>query len=69
MKKLASLLLSLLLCLSLLPGQAAAANAPEGGLPVQMEASEMGQPDDPDEAAILSAAEFPEKDTTEKTDS
>lgn len=66
-KKLTSLLLSLLLCLCLLPGQAHAADAPEGGPPVQTEASEEARPDDSDELAAPAAEEeFPEKGTTEK---
>lgn len=49
LKKLASLLLSLLLCLSLLPGQAIAADTMEDVPPVQTEAPETGHPNDPDE--------------------
>ena len=64
MKKLTSLLLSLLLCLCLLPGQAHAAAAPEGGPPVQTEASEEVQTDGLDELVAPNAeVEFPEKDT------
>lgn len=68
LKKLASLLLSLLLCLPLLSGQADAASAPEGGTPVQTEALETEHPNDPDELIMPAAEEFPEKDTTGKTD-
>lgn len=64
MKKFTSLLLSLLLCLCLLPGQAGAAGAPESGPTVQTEASEEVRPDDPDELVMPAAeVEFPEKDT------
>ena len=47
LKKLASLLLSLLLCLSLLPGQARAADIAEKAPPIQTEASETVRPDEP----------------------
>lgn len=47
LKKLASLLLSLLLCLSLLPGQARTADLTAEAPTVQMEASEPAHPDDP----------------------
>lgn len=43
LKKLVSLLLSLLICLSLLPGQAGAVDALEGAPPVQTEAPEATQ--------------------------
>lgn len=49
LKKLASLLLSLLLCLSLLPGQARAADVPEDLPPIQTESLEAARPDDPDD--------------------
>lgn len=65
LKKLASLLLSLLICLSLLPGQADAADTTESGLPLHMEASEVEQPDDPDNAdapVMPVAEEIPEED-------
>lgn len=65
LKKLTSLLLSLLICLSLLPGQAGAADVPENEPAVQTEASEAARLDDPDEL-VMPAAEFPEKDATEK---
>lgn len=62
MKKFTSLLLSLLLCLCLLPGQAGAAGAPESGPTVQTEASEEVRPDDPDELVMPAAeVEFPEE--------
>ena len=64
LKKLASLLLSLLICLSLLPGQVDAADTTESGPPVQMEASETGQPDDPDEPVMSVAEEMPEEDNS-----
>lgn len=61
LKKLVSLLLSLLLCLSLLPGQAGAAGIPEDVPTVQAETSE-APPDDPDELVMpLSEEEFPEE--------
>lgn len=62
LKNLASLLLSLLICLSLLPGQAGAADTTEGAPPVRTEASESAQPDDPDapdEMEVLAAGEYP----------
>ena len=62
LKKLASLLLSLLICLSLLPGQADAANTKGSGLPLQTEASETGQPDDPNAPVMPVAEEMPEED-------
>ncbi len=60
LKKRASLLLSLLLCLSLLPGQARAAGAPEPAAPpVTVEPS---GPETPEEPPVmpLSAPDFPE---------
>lgn len=62
LKKLASLLLSLLICLSLLPGQADAADTTESGLPLQMEASEVEHPDNPDAPVMPVAEEIPEED-------
>ncbi len=47
LKRLASLLLSLMLCLSLLPGQARAADLTAEASTVQMKASEPAHPDDP----------------------
>lgn len=65
-KKLASLLLSLLICLSLLPGQAGAADVPENEPPVQTEAPEPVRPDDPDELVMLLCKEdFPEEGRTD----
>ena len=64
LKKLASLLLSLLLCLSLLPGQARAADIAEKAPPIQTEASETVQPDEPDAAGILAVAGLPEEEDT-----
>lgn len=64
LKKLVSLLLSLLLCLSLLSGQASAANTKESGLPLQTEALETGQPDDPDASIMPLAEELPEEKDT-----
>lgn len=48
LKKLTSLLLSLLLCLSLLPGQARAADEPDPRQPPVIE--ELLEPEDPSEA-------------------
>lgn len=59
LKKLATLLLSLLLCLSLLPGQASAADTAEAVPPIQTEASETGQPDNPNEPVMPLSDEFP----------
>ena len=68
LKKLASLLLSLLLCLSLLPGQAGAADTTEGVPPVPTESSEAEHPDDPHELLILTAVEFPEEENTKRVE-
>jgi hypothetical protein len=65
LKKLASLLLSLLLCLSLLPGQAIAADTMEDVPPVQTEAPETGHPNDPDELITPAAQEYPEEIETD----
>lgn len=59
LKKLASLLLSLLLCLSLLPDQAIAADTMEDVPPVQTEAPETGHPNDPDELRMPVSREYP----------
>lgn len=68
LKKLASFLLSLLLCLSLLPGQARAADAPEDVPPAPIEAPEEERENDPDALVmVLSEEDFPEKDSTEST--
>ena len=69
LKKLASLLLSLLICLSLLPGQADAANTKGSGLPLQTEASEVEHPDDPDNPdapVMLLTEELPEEKDTRR---
>ena len=60
LKKLTSLFLSLLLCLSLLPGQARAAGAPEPAAPPV--AVEPSGPETPEEPPVmsLSAPDFPE---------
>lgn len=60
LKKLTSLLLSLLLCLSLLPGQADA-DTVEDAVSVQTEASETVHPDDSDELVMPTAGEYPEE--------
>ena len=52
LKKLASLLLSLLLCLSLLPGQARAAGTPEEVPPAPIEAPEAEREDDLDALVV-----------------
>lgn len=62
LKKPASFLLSLLLCLSLLPGQAVAADAPESALPTQTETSETGHPNAPNELIMPALEEYPERD-------
>lgn len=60
LKKLASLLLSLLLCLSLLPGQARASGAPEEGLSAPIEAPEAEREDDSDALVVpMCEDEFP----------
>ena len=60
LKKLTSLFLSLLLCLSLLPGQARAAGAPEPAAPpVAVEPSGLETPEEPP-VMPLSAPDFPE---------
>lgn len=60
LKKLASLLLSLLLCLSLLPGQARAAGAPEEVPSAPIEAPEAEREDDPDALVMpMSEKEVP----------
>lgn len=69
LKKLASLLLSLLLCLSLLPGQAGAAGAPEDATSVQTEVPDAAQPDDPDELIMPAfLEELPEEEVTKTGD-
>ena len=60
LKKLTSLFLSLLLCLSLLPGQAHAAGAPEPAAPpVTVEPADPETPEEP-QVMSLSAPDFPE---------
>lgn len=61
-KRLASLLLSLLLCLSLLPGQAIAADTMEDVPPVQTEAPETDHPNDPDELIMPVSQEYPREE-------
>lgn len=57
MKKLASLLMSLLVCVCLLPGQACAADAPDPvDPPVYVEP---GDPDDPDDP-VMPMSQVPE---------
>lgn len=62
LKRLASLLLSLLLCLSLLPSQAIAADTMEDVPPVQTEAPETGHPNDPDELIMPASQEYPREE-------
>ena len=62
LKKLAALLLSLLLCLSLLPGQAMAADE---SAPVEPPAIEEPldpeEPEDPDDSPVAPLSEIPEE--------
>lgn len=65
LKKLTSLFLSLLLCLSLLPGQARAADVP-GPVdpPVVVEPLNPGVPEEPEEPVMpMSSPELPVEDT------
>lgn len=48
------------LCISLLPGQAVAADAPESALPTQTETSETGHPNAPNELIMPALEEYPE---------
>lgn len=59
LKKLASLLLSLLLCLSLLPGRALASDepAPPVDPPVIVEPAEPEEPEEPEEPPVMPMAE------------
>lgn len=60
-KRLASLLLSLLLCLSLLPGQARAENLPDPvDPPVTVEPLDPETPEEPEEPLMLLAEEVPD---------
>ena len=62
LKKLASLLLSLLLCLSLLPGQARASDepVPPADPPVIVEPVEPEEPNGPEDPPIMPMAEGPD---------
>lgn len=63
LKKFASLLLSLLLCLSLLPGQARAENLPDPvDPPVTVEPLDPETPEKPEEPLMLLAEEMPDRD-------
>ena len=65
LKKFASLLLSLLLCLLLLPGQARAGDLPEPPeFPVVVEPVE---PKEPDEPVMPMSEPFPGEDTSDHT--
>lgn len=71
MKKLGSLLLSLLLFLSLLPGQARAADMPPepDDPPAQVESAEVENPGEPEEPVMpLAAVDVNEKKDNEHTD-
>lgn len=68
LKKLTSLLLSLLLCLSPLSGQAIAAGTTGDVPPVQTETSEAGRPNDPDEPVMPTAEEYPDEGRTENSE-
>lgn len=59
LKKLASLFLSLLLCLSLLPGRALAADEPTPPEPPVI--VEPVEPEEPEEPGIMPMAEVPEE--------
>ena len=60
LKKLTAFLLSLLMCLSLFPGQACAASQPESSEPPAVE--EPLEPEMPDEPAVPMAEEMPGDD-------
>lgn len=66
LKKLASLFLSLLLCLSLLPGQARAADVPDPvDPPVVVEPLDPETPEEPEEPVMpMSSPELPGGDDT-----
>lgn len=69
LKKFASLLLSLLLCLSLLPGQAHAENLPDPvDPPVTVEPLDPETPEKPEEPLMLLAEEVPDKDIGSHSD-
>lgn len=69
LKKLASLLLSLLLCLSLLPCPACAADMAENSETAnQIDFLDIQSPDDPDSLIMPTAGDFPEKDPVDKTE-
>ncbi len=59
MKKLTSLLLSLLMCISLLPGQAHAAGVPEDAEPPAV--VEAVEPEEPEEPVMRTAEEVPDR--------
>ena len=63
LKKLAVLLLSLLLCLSLLPGQAHAENLPDPVDPPPVEEPlDPGTPEDPEDPLPPLSEKFPDKE-------
>lgn len=69
LKKLASFLLSLLLCLSLSVNQAKAVDAPEpADPPAQTDILVPGEPDGPDEPGIMPMGEEYPNPTPDKTD-
>lgn len=73
LKKLTSLLLSLLVCLSLLPGQARAADVPDPVVPPVIEEpldpdnpGEPKEPDDPKDPVMPMSGGFPESEDGHK---
>ena len=65
LKKLTSLLLALLLCLTALPGLAHAGNTPDpDDPPVITEPLDPEEPDDLNPPVMPQSEEFPEEDTT-----
>lgn len=64
-KKLASLLLSLFVCLSLLPGQARAGDLPES--PELSAVVEPVEPEDPGEPVMQMSESFPDEDASDHT--
>ena len=68
LKKLAALFMSLMICLSLLPGQARANELPENNdPPAQVEIQDSETSDEPEPPVMpASAEELPEKEKTEQ---
>lgn len=68
LKKLTSFLLSLLLCLSLLPGQARAADEPDPPQPpVIEEPLDSSEPEPPEEPVMPMSEEVPREETDHHT--